>query len=281
MPEAGGFEHFTVETPGLRTHVAALGAGEPLVLLHGFPQHWWQWRTIAPLLAGRYRVICPDLRGAGWTEADTVDVHRQTRLHDLVAVLDTLGLDQIRVVCHDMGVVTGMQLAYGHPERVRAMAQLSVPPAFMSFSPKVVPAFAHMPRLLMHRPGQSVRWLFSPRYMAKPMTSATIDAYLVAQQRPEVDLAIGKLYRGMVVPEAIRLVGGSYRRQRLQPPTLVVFGRRDEPFTEPVVRQVSGDTTSYATHVEFSFIEDASHFLTDDAPEAVAQVLLDWFERIE
>lgn len=79
LPEAAGFEHFTVETPGLRTHVAALGAGEPLVLLHGFPQHWWQWRTIAPLLAERYRVICPDLRGAGWTEADTVDVHRETR----------------------------------------------------------------------------------------------------------------------------------------------------------------------------------------------------------
>src|SRR5581483_9981806 len=70
LPEASDFDHLVVETPGLRTHVAAIGEGEPVVLLHGFPQHWWQWRAVAPVIAASgYRVICPDLRGAGWTVA--------------------------------------------------------------------------------------------------------------------------------------------------------------------------------------------------------------------
>src|SRR5215213_6122738 len=69
MPAVPGFTHRYIETPGLRTHVATIGAGDPVVLLHGFPQHWWQWRQIGKGLADRYQVICPDLRGAGWTKA--------------------------------------------------------------------------------------------------------------------------------------------------------------------------------------------------------------------
>ncbi|WP_217428598.1 alpha/beta fold hydrolase [Microlunatus speluncae] len=64
LPEASGFDHDVIETPGLRTHVAAIGAGEPVVLLHGFPEHWWQWHAVAPVIAAAgYRAICPDLRG--------------------------------------------------------------------------------------------------------------------------------------------------------------------------------------------------------------------------
>ena len=66
LPEAAGFEHLAIKTPGLLTHVATIGEGEPVVLLHGFPQHWWQWHAVAPAIAAHgYRVICPDLRGSG------------------------------------------------------------------------------------------------------------------------------------------------------------------------------------------------------------------------
>ena len=83
LPHASGFGHLVVETSGLRTHVAAIGEGEPVVLLHGFPEHWWQWHAVAPVIgAGGYRVICPDLRGAGWTVADDPRIERETRLRD-------------------------------------------------------------------------------------------------------------------------------------------------------------------------------------------------------
>src|SRR6478736_9019306 len=89
MPEAPGFEHLVVETTGLRSHVATLGAGEPVVLLHGFPEHWWMWREVAPRLADAgYRAVCPDLRGTGWTEAIDSRIGPETYLDDLIALLD-------------------------------------------------------------------------------------------------------------------------------------------------------------------------------------------------
>jgi pimeloyl-ACP methyl ester carboxylesterase len=100
--------------------VAIVGQGDPVVLLHGFPQHWWQWRAVAPVIAASgYRVICPDLRGAGWTEADDPHIERETRLHDLLAVLDVLDIERAHLVSHDMGAITAMQLTYDHPERAR------------------------------------------------------------------------------------------------------------------------------------------------------------------
>ena len=158
LPEASGFDHLVVETPGLHTHLATIGEGEPVVLLHGFPQHWWQWHAIAPVIAaGGYRVICPDLRGAGWTVADDPRIERETRLRDLLALLDVLHIERAHLVSHDMGVITAMQLTYDHPERVRTAVQLAVPPGFFKFSPKLLPAFRHLPAFVWHRPGASLR----------------------------------------------------------------------------------------------------------------------------
>lgn len=98
LPQAPGFEHTVVKTPGLSTHLASIGQGDPVVLLHGFPQHWWQWRNVAPTIAAAgYRVLCPDLRGAGWTIADDPHIDRQSRLHDLVALFDALEIDRVHL----------------------------------------------------------------------------------------------------------------------------------------------------------------------------------------
>lgn len=280
LPEAEGFRHSMVQTRGLRTHVAEIGEGEPVVMLHGFPEHWWQWRAIAPAIAARgYRVICPDLRGSGWTEAADPSFGPDSQRDDVIAVLDALGIRRAHFVCHDMGAISGMQISYLQPQRVRTMVQLSVPPGFMLFTPKVVPAFAHMPALLLHRRGRSLKGLFSPRYATRQLSDATIDGYLRVHDRAEVENAVTALYRGMVIPVSFRLMSGHYRRMRLQPPTLAVFGRQDGPFAEPVARHICRDHERRAERFELAFVDDAAHFLTDDAPEAVTALILDWFER--
>jgi pimeloyl-ACP methyl ester carboxylesterase len=280
LPEAPGFDHFVVETPGLRTHVAAIGEGEPVVMLHGFPQHWWQWRAVAPAIAAAgYRVLCPDLRGAGWTVADDPRVERETRLRDLLALFDALGIERAHVVSHDMGVITAMQLSYEHPERIRTAVQLSVPPGFCTFSPKMAPGFRHLPPFIWHRPGASLRGVFSAAYVAHPLPEATIEAHLAPLRRPEIDGAVRPLTRGMILPEALRMMRGTYRRRRLTVPTLVVFGRRDRPWTEEVLSRICRNPERYADRVEFTYVDDAAHFITDDAPAEVADRTLDWFAR--
>jgi pimeloyl-ACP methyl ester carboxylesterase len=280
LPEAPGFEHRVVQTPGLRSHVAIVGQGDPVLLLHGFPQHWWQWRAVAPVIAASgYRVICPDLRGAGWTEADDPHIERETRLHDLLALLDVLDIERAHLVSHDMGAITAMQLTYDHPERARTAVELSVPPGFMTFTPKVAPGFRHLPRFIWHRPGASLRGTFSEAYVAQPMSEDTIEAHLAPMSRPEVDGAIRPLTRGMILPEAMRLSRGVYRRRRLTVPTLFVFGRRDRPWTEENLSRPCRDIERYADRVELAYLDDAAHFITDDAPAAVARLALDWFAR--
>jgi len=62
LPAVAGVTHRLVDIDGLRLHVADPGQGEPLVLLHGWPQHWYRWHALLPKLAEHYRVVCPDIR---------------------------------------------------------------------------------------------------------------------------------------------------------------------------------------------------------------------------
>jgi pimeloyl-ACP methyl ester carboxylesterase len=97
--------------------------------------------------------------------------------------------------------------------------------------------------------------------------------------RPEIDAAVRPLYRGMVLPEGMRIVRGVYRRRRLTVPTLVVLGRRDRPWTEELMGRVCRDPGRYADRVELAYVDDAAHHVPDDAPAAVADLALDWFAR--
>lgn len=107
--------------------IGQAGHGEPVVLLHGFPQHWWEWRGVLPGLAAHYRVICPDLRGAGWTDAPPTGYTSEQLLADVVALLDALELDQVCLIAHDWGALLGYELCLRAPHRVRKYVSLGVP----------------------------------------------------------------------------------------------------------------------------------------------------------
>src|SRR4051812_6314308 len=101
MPEVPGVEHHWVDVRGLRVHYAEAGEGEPVLLMHGWPQHWWSWRELIGPLSERYRVICPDTRGMGWTSAPRHGYGARDLADDLHALLDVLGLDGVRLAGHD------------------------------------------------------------------------------------------------------------------------------------------------------------------------------------
>ena len=99
----------------------------PVLCLHGWPQHWLIWRGVWPALAGEYRVICPDLRGHGWSGwPDDGDFRKARLADDAVALLDVLGLPRAHVIGHDWGGWTGLLMALDAPERVQSLLALSV-----------------------------------------------------------------------------------------------------------------------------------------------------------
>jgi pimeloyl-ACP methyl ester carboxylesterase len=87
-PPLPGVEHRYVDVRGLRLHVAQAGAGPPLVLLHGWPQHWYCWRHLIGPLAQRYTVLAVDLRGWGWSDAPPDSYAKRTFAADVLPLLD-------------------------------------------------------------------------------------------------------------------------------------------------------------------------------------------------
>ena len=118
MPELPGVSHRFVDAGGVRLHVAEAGAGEPVVMLHGWPEHWWTWRKLIPGLAEHYRVICPDLRGFGWSDAPRRGYEKEQFAADVAELLDSLGLHDVRLVGHDWGGVAGFILCVRRPDLV-------------------------------------------------------------------------------------------------------------------------------------------------------------------
>src|ERR1043166_1720128 len=111
-------------------HIAEQGSGPLVVLLHGFPELWYSWRHQLPALADAgYHVVAPDLRGYGDTDApEPIERYgMQSMIDDVVGLIDALGVDTAAIVGHDWGANFAWALAEVHPERVVALAALSVP----------------------------------------------------------------------------------------------------------------------------------------------------------
>ncbi|KAL1339698.1 hypothetical protein HN51_027965 [Arachis hypogaea] len=131
----------TVEVNGIKMHVAEKGEGPVVLFLHGFPELWYSWRhQILGLSSLGYRTIAPDLRGYGDTEAPG-SVTSYTCFHlvgDVVALIDSLGVEKVFVVGHDWGAIIGWYLCLFRPDRVKAYVCLSVPfRPFLGRDPKI------------------------------------------------------------------------------------------------------------------------------------------------
>ncbi|KAK8573527.1 hypothetical protein V6N13_009617 [Hibiscus sabdariffa] len=125
-----GIQHRMVNVNGITMHVAEKGQGPVILFLHGFPELWYTWRhQILALSSLGYRTIAPDLRGYGDTEAPP-SITSYSCMHivgDLIALVDSLGVDQVFLVAHDWGAIIGWYLCLFRPDRVKAFVCLSVP----------------------------------------------------------------------------------------------------------------------------------------------------------
>ena len=120
--------HRTIETNGIRLHVAAQGEGPLIILCHGFPECWYSWRHQLPALAkAGFHAVAPDLRGYGRSERpEDVEKYRiLDDIGDIVSLVDTLGAEQAVIVGHDIGPTIAWQTALMRPDIFRAVIALS------------------------------------------------------------------------------------------------------------------------------------------------------------
>jgi pimeloyl-ACP methyl ester carboxylesterase len=268
---------------GTRLHVAEAGDGPALVLVHGWPQHWWAWRRLLPALAQERRVVCPDLRGLGWSDAPPGDYAKEQWAGDLVALLDALDLDAADLAGHDWGGLAVLLAALRAPGRVRTVAALSIlhpwPRPGRSAPLTLAAALSYQLPLatpvageqLLRRLPVLVRELIRRgSHRDHRWRDDELDAYADVLRAPERARASSAIYRTFLVREAAALAAGRYRGRRLAMPALSLTGDAD-----PVVGAalVDGIERHVAARARTEIVPRAGHFLAEERPEAVLAAL--------
>ena len=119
--------HHFADLDAVRLHYVTAGAGDPVVLLHGWPQTWFMWRDVIPLLASHFALVAPDMRGLGDSARPADGYDKMTVARDIAELMTRLGHDRFRVVAHDWGGPVAFALAAQFPDRVIAMASFDAP----------------------------------------------------------------------------------------------------------------------------------------------------------
>jgi pimeloyl-ACP methyl ester carboxylesterase len=277
-------EHRLVALPdGTRLHVAEAGDGPALVLVHGWPQHWWSWRRVLPALAQERRVICVDLRGLGWSDAPPGAYAKEQWAADLVALLDALDLDAADLAGHDWGGLVALLAALRAPARVRTVAALSIlhpwprpgaggPRALAIATAYQLPLATPLagPRLLRSLPGLVRELIRRASHPDHRWSDDELDVYAEVLRAPERARASSAIYRTFLLREAGALAAGRYRDRRLAMPALMLTGDAD-PVVGPAFLEGLQRHASARVHTEV--VARAGHFPPEERPEAVLAAL--------
>ena len=268
IPHVADVEHEFVDAGGLRTHVALGGEGPPVLLLHGWPQHWYLWRDVIPLVAPHARVIAPDFRGFGWTDAPRAGYEKDQLKRDILALLDELGVEEVSIAGHDWGGFVGFLLALERPERVKSFLALNVIPPWRAPDRSALRdawRLAYMPLLALPRLGRQVGRAVARRGLSDSgLDPAEVDAF-VSRLGPVTERLYGSFLR-----ELPALFRGRYSAADLRVPSKLVFGVRDPVLTTRAAKAAAAQSDS----LDLELVPDAGHFVVDQRPELVADRLL-------
>lgn len=276
--------HAHAELPGVRLHYVTAGAGEPLVLLHGWPQTWFEWRGVIERLADRYTLVAPDLRGLGDSARPAEGYDTATLAGDVLAlVVDHLGHDRFLLAGHDWGGPVAYAVAARAPERVRALAVVDVTipgdgrAAGTSQGGRRWHHAFHMTpdlpeALIAGREDVYLGWFYDTfGARADAIDADTRTEYLRTYRQPGA-LAAGLAYYRNIALDAEQNAA-SIARGKLSMPVLAVgggasWGRGAE--VEASCRQL-------AENVQGLVVPGAGHWLPEEQPGALADALRAFF----
>ena len=278
--------HRYAEIGDVRLHYVEAGEGPLVLLLHGFPQFWYQWRHQIPaLVEAGFRVVAPDMRG--YNLSDKLPGVRAYRVELLARDVERLilacGERTATVVGHDWGAIVAWIAAMRHPERVQRLAILNVPhPArFLEglLSPMQLLRSSHIfffqiPRL----PEKVIRAgdfallrsvLGRDPVQSEAFAAEDIERYVEAIARPGALTATLNYYRALLrKPGETRAL-----LQRVEAPVLVIWGERDRFLS----RRLAEPPHLWVPNlVRLKRLPDASHWVAEDRPLEVNTLLLDF-----
>ncbi len=292
----GPWRHEFVPANGARFHVAVAGpersGGDrpPLVLfLHGFPQFWWAWRhQLTALADAGLRVAAMDLRGVGASDKPPTGYDVPTRTRDVAGVVRSLGHDRAVFVGHGSGGALAWSMATLQPAVTAGVAAVSAPhPARMHASLRqlLTPA-AHRGLAFYQLPTLPERRLTEGDLVAKVLGAGTV-RHLPAADVERYRTVMRIPFAAHTAMESLRwIVRSSPRpdgrrylatvRRPVGVPALQVHGGADRFLRRELA---DADGAALARDFRFEVVDGAGHFLPEEAPERLEELLLDWLRR--
>ena len=274
--------HHTAQVNGTRLHYVTAGEGPPVMLLHGWPQTWYEWRHVIDLLADEYQVVAPDLRGFGYSAKPAAGYDADTMAADLAALADHLGLRDVTVLGHDWGAVFGYVYAAKTPSQVRALGivEMALPGVGI-----MEQAMAPQPQgnFLWHMGFQSVpdlpelliagkekpylRWFFEHfAYDPGAITAADLEVYTDAITQ------VGALRAGLAVYQDFFTTADQVAALAKTPLEIPVRGYGGEACLGGATL---ASVQAVAPAAEGGVIERCGHWAGEERPDVVASIVRD------
>jgi epoxide hydrolase 4 len=278
-----GARHIRIDTGEVRLHAVEAGQGPLVVLLHGFPEFWWSWRHQIPaLVAAGFHVVAPDLRGYNLSDRPprVRDYDLSHLTADVAGVVRAMGEKKAHVVGHDWGGGIAYAFAMRYPEMLDRLAILNAPHPEGFRRALMGGSWAQMKKswyiFFFQLPGVPERALRKDDYKALRaalragrgggVPDSEIQPYVDAARRADGLFGGLHYYRAMVrgaltrsLPEPTKVEG----------PLLVIWGQKDEALGEELAAPPEG----WVKDVRIERIADASHWVQNDAPERVNELL--------
>ena len=275
------FSHHMASVNGIQLHYVIGGQGDPVILLHGWPETWYEWRHIMPALAKKYTVIAPDLRGIGdsskpLTGYDGISVAEI--IHQLVT---QLGFKTIYLVGHDIGTQVAYSYAAAHPQDILKMVILdTILPGFgaeeaVNFSPNGLwhlsfHAVRDLPeKLIEGKEDTYLNWFYDWTYNQSAITSEAREEYINQYSKPGAMRAGFEYYRA-VLEDAKQ--NKEYGKDKLDMPILTIGGEAGlGNLTTISFQKVGNNVTGIA-------LPYTGHFIPEERPNFLIKQILKFFK---
>jgi pimeloyl-ACP methyl ester carboxylesterase len=280
------FSHHTASVNGIQLHYVIGGQGDPVVLLHGWPETWYAWRHVMPALAKNYTVIAPDLRGLGDSSKPPTGYDGKTVAEDIHQLVTQLGFKTIFLVGHDIGAWVVYPYAAAHPTEVKRLVVMEVPPPITGFFPPpplAVPLwwiFFHqtpdVPEALVEGKEMTyLSWFYQNlAYNPAAITQEAINEYVSHYSAPGGMRAGFEYYRA-IPQDAIQ--NENYSKTNLTIPVLALgagyipaFGGNPNTAAETGMKMLAQNVTGIT-------VPNSGHYIAEEQPQFVIEQLAKFF----
>jgi pimeloyl-ACP methyl ester carboxylesterase len=277
------FYHHMALVNGVQIHYVIGGHGDPVVLLHGWPETWYEWRHVMPALAKNYTVIAPDLRGLGDSSKPLTGYDGKTVAEDIHQLVAKLGFKTIFLVGHDIGGQIAYSYAAAHPTEVKRLVVIDL--IFPGFAPPGITEpwwFAfHQTRdipeaLVQGKELMYLSWFYHNAGGSDPaaITQADINEYVSHYSAPG-DMRAGFEHYRAFPQDAIQ--NQNYSKTKLTMPVLAIGGANS-----PVGGTINTSGVVYgmkilAQNVQGIIVPNSGHWIPEEQPDFVIKVLDNFF----